>query len=324
MPAERLEEALAVYADLVQRPHLPEDQFEDARQVCLQEVLSIEDDLAQKTMQELRRRRYGDPFGRSSQGTVESVEAIAINDVRKFFGNFYRPQEAILSVAGKFDWTRLVAAVEKLLGAWKPATLPALVERPSAGPRCHLPSESNQTHIGVAYPSVPYAHADYYQARGAVGVLSDGMSSRLFTEVREKRGLVYTVYASYHSLKHTGSVLCYAGTTTERAQETLDVMLAELERLTQGIEPAELMRLKARIKSSLVFQQESSPSRAGSIAADWHHLGRVRTLDEVGRIIDALTCESINDYLAKNPPGDYSIVTLGAEPLEERKLAAGV
>jgi predicted Zn-dependent peptidase len=247
---------------------------------------------------------------------LETVEAITIDDVRRQFETFYRPQEAIISVAGNFDWDRLKDRVGELFAAWQPQTPPALVERVSDGPNFHLPSESNQTHIGVAYPSVPYAHEDYYQARGAVGVLSDGMSSRLFTEVREKRGLVYTVYASYHSLKHVASVLCYAGTTTERAQETLDVMLAELQRLTLGIEPAELSRLKARIKSSLVFQQESSPSRAGSIAADWYHLGRVRTLDEVGRIIDALTCEGINRYLKAHPPGDYTLVTLGAQPLE--------
>jgi predicted Zn-dependent peptidase len=141
------------------------------------------------------------------------------------------------------------------------------------------------------------------------------MSSRLFTEVREKRGLVYTVSASCHSLRHTGSVLCYAGTTTDRAQETLDVIIAELERLTQGIEAGELSRLKARIKSSLIFQQESSPSRAGTMAADWYHLGRVKTLEEVSTAIDALTVESINYYLAQHPPRDYTIVTLGEQEL---------
>ena len=101
--------------------------------------------------------------------------------------------------------------------------------------REHLTHESNQTQIGVAYPSLPYRDPDYFQAWGAVGVLSGGMSSRLFTEVREKRGLCYSVYASYHSsLRDRASVLCYAGTGAERAQETLDVMLAELQRLADG------------------------------------------------------------------------------------------
>ncbi len=145
------------------------------------------------------------------------------------------------------------------------------------------------------------------------------MSSRLFTEVREKRGLCYTVYASYHTLLDRASVLCYAGTTAERAQETLDVTLGELERLAKGIEANELARLKARVKSSLVMQQESSSSRSSSIARDWYHLGRVRTLEEIGELVDALTCNSINGYLAAHPPRDFTIVTLGPRPLEVGK-----
>ena len=105
---------------------------------------------------------------------------------------------------------------------------------------------------------MPYRHPDYFQAWGAVGVLSGGMSARLFTEVRERRGLCYSVYASYHTLRDRGGVFCYAGTSAERRQETLDVTLGELVRLAQGIEEHELDRLKARIKSALIMQQESS------------------------------------------------------------------
>lgn len=315
MPCETVYAALAIYADLVQRPLLPVDQFEDAQQVCLQEVYGLEDDLAQKMMQELRRRRYGDPYGRSAHGTVSSLEACTMGDVQKHIDAYYRPQDAILSIAGNIQWDQLREHVEKVFGNWQAKPLPMLHARPSEGPYCHINHDSNQTHIGVAYPSVPYSHPDYYQARAAVGVLSDGMSSRLFTEVREKRGLVYTVYASCHSLKHAGSVLCYAGTSTERSQETLDVLLAELHRLANGVEADELARLKAKIKSSLIFQQESSPARAGSMAADWHHLGRVKTLDEVSAIIDALSVDTINEYLGRNPPGDFSIVTLGEREL---------
>jgi predicted Zn-dependent peptidase len=110
--------------------------------------------------------------------------------------------------------------------------------------------------------------------------------------------------------------LCYAGTTSERAQETLDVTVQELRKLGDGIQPGELDRLKARIKSSLIMQQESTAARSGAIARDWYHLGRARTLDEVGRLIDGLSAESINAFLRENPPRDLLIVTLGPEPLE--------
>ena len=84
-------------------------------------------------------------------------------------------------------------------------------------------------------------------------------------------------------------MICYSGTTTERAQETLDVLLGELTRLSEGIRQEELNRLKARIKSALIMQQESSAARSGSIAADWYYLERVQTLEEIGRIIDDLS-----------------------------------
>ncbi len=218
-------------------------------------------------------------------------------------------------MAGRIDWPRLKDEVGRLFADWKPIAEPAIAAE-SQLPRCeHLPHESNQTQIGVAYGSVPYRHPDYFRASGAVGVLSGGMSSRLFTEVREKRGLCYSVYASYHAtLRDRASILCYVG--TERPQEALEVMLAEFARLAQGIEPNELDRLKARIKSALIMQQESSSSRSSSLARDWFHLGRARTLDEVGGLVDALSCESINAYLAEHPPGDFTIVTLGPKPLE--------
>ncbi len=316
MPAENLLATLEIYADTVRRPHLPPDQFEDARMVCIQEVRSIEDEPAQRTLMELRRRHYADPYGRSSPGDEPSLRRVERSHVRSFFQNAYQPRGAILSIAGKINWPAARDRIAELFADWRAADQSSIQEsEPPRGFR-FIPEESAQTHIGIAYDSVPYPHPDYYLSRGAVGVLSDGMSSRLFTEVREKRGLCYTVYASCHSLKDRGSVLCYSGTTTERAQETMDVIVAELNRLSQGIEPDELDRLKARIKSTLIMQQESSPARSGSIAADWYFLQRIQTLEEVRQIIDALTCERINRYLADHPPQDLTIVTLGEKPLE--------
>ncbi len=142
------------------------------------------------------------------------------------------------------------------------------------------------------------------------------MSSRLFTEVREKRGLCYSVYASLNSLRDQGRVLCYAGTTAERAQETLDVTLQELTRLGDGISESELDRCKARAKSSLIMQQESSSSRASSIARDWYHLGRIETLEEVREKIESLTIDMLLEHIAEHPAKDFTILTLGSEPLE--------
>jgi predicted Zn-dependent peptidase len=239
-----------------------------------------------------------------------------MKDIRKFIADHYQPQGAILGVAGHVDWPALRDEVGRLLADWKAVAQAEPVERQSGERVTHLDHESNQTQIGIAYASAAYRDADYFQAWGAIGVLSGGMSSRLFTEVREKRGLCYSVYATMHTLRDYGSVLCYAGTSADRAQETLDVMLGELVALAQGVRPDELARLKARIKSSLIMQQESSSARSGAIARDQYYLGHVRTLDELGRLLDGLSCESINQYLAAHPPRDFTVVTLGPRPLE--------
>lgn len=321
--AKNLAPALAIYADLLRRPHLPADELEPSRLAALQELQSIEDEPSQKVMIELGRRHYPSPWGRPSQGDLGGLNSITLGDIQRHFALCYRPNGTILGVAGNIDWERLKDQVAELFADWKPVEAPTLAEGPR-GVRCeHLLHESNQTQIGIAYESVPYNHPDYFQIVGAVGVLSGGMSARLFTEVREKRGLCYSVYATTHSLKDQGSVLCYAGTSAERAQETLDVTLGELERLALGIEPGELSRLKARVKSGLIMQQESSSARSGAIARDWYHLGRVRTLDEVGALVDQLTRDSISDYLAAHPPGDFTIVTLGQTPLKFPEIARG-
>ncbi len=142
------------------------------------------------------------------------------------------------------------------------------------------------------------------------------MSSRLFNEVREKRGLCYTVFATLHSLRDRGSVMCYAGTGAERAQETLNVILDEFHRLTEGVTESELSRLKVQIRSHLIMQQESSRSRAASIAGDWFYLGRVRPLEELNSLIQNLTVGEVNTFLRQHPAAEFDLVTLGPRPLE--------
>ncbi|MBC8354234.1 MAG: insulinase family protein [Planctomycetes bacterium] len=316
MPAEKLADALTIYADVARQPHMSGEQFEDAQQVCIQEVRSHEDDLAHKAMTELRRQRYPNPYSRVSYGNLETIQQIKIDDVREHFRVFHQPQGAILSVAGKIDWPSLCAHVEQLFDDWTGSNQPIDETQAPAEPYSHIAHDSSQTHLAVSYDSVPYSADDYFQSHGAVGVLSGGMSSRLFTEVREKRGLCYAVYASCETVRTRGAVVSYAGTTTERAQETLNVLVDELLRLRKGVREEELQRLKARIKSQLIMAQESSSARSSQIAWDWYHLNRVRGLDELSSIIDALTCVTINKYLDDNPPRDFRVVTLGAKQLE--------
>jgi len=317
-PAEHLLGAIAIYGDVVRRPWLPADQTEDSRRACWQDIRSIEDDLAEKALVELRLRHYGDPLGRSGHGSIESVGAITLDDVAQFVRQRYLPQGTILSVAGRIDFDRLVESISEIFGTWTGPPAPEVAVGAGLGGNHHLAFDSNQTHIAVAYPTVPYAHADYFPARVAVGVLSDGSSSRLFAELRERRGLCYSVFAVHHSLVDRASVVAYVGTSAERAQESLDVLVGQLEGLAQGIEPAELDRLRIQVRSSLVMQQESCRSRAAAISSDWFHLGRVRTLDEINRAVGGLSVEAVNRFLRQSPPQRLDVVTLGPAPLELR------
>ncbi|MEK6235217.1 MAG: insulinase family protein [Planctomycetales bacterium] len=312
--ASSLPDVLGIYADLLLRPRMPADQLELGRNVMLQELAGVEDDLHYKLMIELRKQRHREPWGRPSQGDEAGVSATTLEDVKSHHEQLTRPNGSILAVAGRFDWETLKSQVERLFGDWKPGPETPVVEKGERGKYLHVSEDSEQTQVGIAYGAVPYSHADYFPAWAAVSALSGGMSSRLFTEVREKKGLCYSVYATYYMLPTQASVLCYAG--TERGQETLDVMLAELTRMKDGVDDSELRRVKARCKSSLVMQEESTFSRSASIARDWQHLGRARTLDETQRLVDGLSTDRVNDYLAANPPADFTIVTLGPEPLE--------
>jgi predicted Zn-dependent peptidase len=314
--ANALPRALEIAATIVRQPHFPADELEEARQSALLELAAIEDDPAQKCFKELKRLRFGDVFGRSSLGTENGLNESSLKDCKNFHQRHYHPDGAILSLAGNFQWNDFLALVERNFGDWKGPNLLKHDKVVSIPGVKHIEHDSQQTHIAMAYDAVPYNHPDYYQGRGLVGVLSDGMSSRLFAEVREKRGLVYSVSASSHSLDDCGSVLCYAGTTAPRAQETLDVTLETIRSLNDGIEADELKRLKSRVRTSLVMEQESSSSRSSQMAYDWAYLGRVPSRKELLDAIDALSCESLLSHYRKFPPQRWSLVTIGPEPLE--------
>ena len=170
-------------------------------------------------------------------------------------------------------------------------------------------------HIGIAYDAISELDDNSILQRVATAVLSGGMSGRLFTEVREKRGLCYSVYATYAAQKQRGAVLSYVGTTAPRAQETLDVLIGEHTRLGDGISKDEFDRAIVGMKSRLVMQGESSGARAAAIAYDQHTFGRPRTLDERRAQVDAITLEKLVEYVAQHRPGAMTIVTIGPDKL---------
>ena len=323
MAARQLPTALPIYADLARRPRLPDEEFEAARQMILQNLAGTEDDPAHRVMLALRRLHFPAPWGLPSEGISAEVERLAIADVRGFLAATARPAGTIVAVAGRIDWDDFLRRIDGLFGDWTGAAPPAVTAGPRGARFRHVPHDSQQTHVALAWSAPPYRDPASYEATAALGILGGGSSSRLFTEVRERRGLCYSVSAGYQTHRDFAMAVCYAGTTAARAQETLDVILAEADRLAGTITAEELARVKARVRSGLVMQQESSAARAGAIARQWYHLGRVQPLAEELARYEALTVADVEAWLAAAPPRDLSVVCLGREPLEvQRALPA--
>ena len=316
MVARQFPAVLPVYADILRRPTLPAEEFDAAREMVLQNLAGIEDDPGHRTLAALRLLHLPAPWGRPTEGIAAEVEAATIGDVRRFVSARMHPADTIVAIAGRIEEDEAIRQIEAALGDWRGEPGPPVVEGPRGPHLRQVSHDSQQTHIALAWSLPPYRDDDSAVAGAAVAILGGGTSSRLFTEVRERRGLCYGVSAGYQTQRDFAAAICHAGTTAARAQETLDVILAEIDRLPGSIEADELERMKARVTSGLVMQQESTGARVGSMARQWYHLGRIRSLDEELARYDRLDVATIEAWLAARPPRDLTLVSLGPDPLE--------
>ncbi|MCY2962459.1 MAG: pitrilysin family protein, partial [Planctomycetota bacterium] len=181
--AGNLPDALRLYADIVLRPHLPDDEFDASRLGVEQGLRALEDEPRQKVMVELRKRCFPAPWGIPTEGTLEGIAQLNPEIVRQQFERCNRPGATILGIAGNVNVSEIQELVGELFGGWSDQPATSWHDGPRGPHRDHIQQEATQTQIGIAYPSVTYNDPDYYAAWGVVNVLSGGMSSRLFTEV---------------------------------------------------------------------------------------------------------------------------------------------
>jgi predicted Zn-dependent peptidase len=311
LEAGNLADALDLYSDIILKPSLKEDQFELARQLAIDEVLSLDDDPRHKVMLKLREQFYPSPLGRNTVGDIEQLKALTAQVSGQIIKDKFDLSQTIFSVAGKYDFDAVCQQIENLFESEQQKNLESAELGARKGKYTHIDNEGAQVHIGLMTETVKPTDEGYYDARVAISVLSGGMSARLFTEVREKRGLCYAIGARYHGLKEAAGVMCYAGTTPDKAQQTLDCVIGEFNRLGEGISEEEIDRAKVGLKSSLILQSESSSSRAGAIGSDHYILGRIRSLDEIKDRIEATSVDSVLAFLRNNPFGDFTVVTIG-------------
>ncbi len=318
--ADVFPEALALLASSLIEPELSDAQFEPARALAREELASLDDHPSQRLFEALRGRFFTSGHRRSVYGSTDGLAALDADGLRRDAARRLGAEGTIVAVAGGLEWDAVRDAVEAAFGGWGGASVPipdAAVREPF---REHIEAPSNQVQIGLAYESLAADDPDWYAQTLAMEVLSGGMGSRLFAEVREKRGLVYTVAASVRTLHRFGYTLGYAGTTPERAGETLEVMVAEIDRLREGVEADELERARKGIVSDLVMQGESSGARAAALARDLFLRGDVRPLAAVRAAIEATSLEEVNGYLSRVPRVRPRIVTLG--PVSTADVAA--
>ena len=167
-------------------------------------------------------------------------------------------------------------------------------------------------------------HPHSMAVRLAMEAAGGGSSGRLFTEIREKRGLAYSVWAGYSGIKDHGSITAYAATSVERAQDTLDRLLEELDRLRRGLDPDELRRVKTRSKSTFVMAEQTTSGRAGGIAQDLFIRGQIRSTRQVLAEIDAVSIDQVNALLAEMTMSPLTAVTVGPGPLRWRDLGPAI
>ena len=314
---EELPHALSLVSKMVLEPHLPEDELESVKNLFIQDLRSLDDNPSLRAIISLNDRYYPKPFNRTSYGSLDGLENTDLDSVRALFERAYKPNGAVLSVAGNVKAAEVHDLAERYFGKWQGDALTKpdyLVEAPSA--YHHIESDSAQLQIVLAAKGTKISDPDYYTSKVFVTILSGGMFGRLFVEVREKLGLCYTVYARNISAKEYGTILAYAGTTTERADKTLEVMLQVLRSVKGTITTEELDRAKANYLSECVMAEETCSSRASSNLGDWLLLGRVRTLDEISEAINSVTIQDLDGYAAGHEFRNNTILTLGSRRLD--------
>lgn len=319
MTGDRFDAALPLIADMILAPALPAEHLDAVRSLCLQSLEGLDDEPQHMAMLRLRERHLAAPFGRHGHGEREVLELATIDDLRSAWRARFVPGGSILGVAGAVNASHIASSLDRLLANWRGAAgEPATIAPPLRG--C-LPivQHTAQVHIAAAWDAPPERDPTSMIERLGINVLSGSTSGRLFSEVRQKRSLCYSVGASYRAGRDVGMISLYAGTTPERAQQTLDVCVEQVELMRRGVREDEFHRAVVGLKSAQVMQGESTPSRAAALVYDEFRIGRARTLEEVAAEIDAITIERLNDHLAQRSFGAMTLVTIGPEPLHAPK-----
>lgn len=289
--------ALDVIADIVLNPVFDPSEIEVERGVILQEIgqaLDTPDDIIFDWLQE---KAYPDqPLGRTILGPSERVSSFGKEDLSRFVGENYSPDQMILAAAGAVDHKEIMRLAEELFGGLPPVVRGQVVEAAFGGGERHEAKDLEQVHFALAFEGPGYRNMDIYTAQVYATLLGGGMSSRLFQEVREKRGLCYSIFAQAGAYADTGLMTIYAGTSGEEIRGLAELTVDELRRSTEDLTEEEVSRARAQMKAGLLMGLESPSSRAERLARLVAIWDRVPPLFETIERIDAVGRKDVKTF----------------------------
>jgi predicted Zn-dependent peptidase len=293
---EHLPVAVDILSDIIIHPVFADDELEREKKVILEEIKMVED-TPDDLVHELFSEHFweGHPIARPILGTTDSVRAMTPAVLRKYFQSTYCASNLVVVVVGNIAHAsvrELVTPVFKTL----PRVGEALVDSaPSVVPNiCIRHKDLEQSHVCLGTTGYPQDHEDRYTSYVLNTILGGSMSSRLFQNVREKRGLAYTVYSGMSAYRDTGSMVVYAGCANDAVHELIDVVVSELKEIKRdSLLVEELARAKDHLKGSLMLGLESTSSRMSNLARQEIYFDRYHDLDETLAGIDKVTGEDV-------------------------------
>jgi predicted Zn-dependent peptidase len=330
VPDEQLDLALDILADVVWSPALRSEDVAVERQVILEEI-GLRDDTPDDLVHELfASAMFPDhPLGREVLGTRQSIGDMTRDSIARFHRHHYRPSSIVVAAAGNLIHDRVVdrlARHAEALDVGPEVELGRTVEGLApAQPRAVLTKPAEQVHVVLGTRGIAREDPDRYPLTVLNQALGGGMSSRLFQEVRERRGLAYAVYSYRVAYVEIGAFGVYAGTAPGRVAETIDVLGAELDRVIRdrGIGEGELADAKGQLKGSMALSLETSNSRMQRLGSSELMLGEVLSLDDVTARIEGVTPDDIARVVTRMfASGSRTLAVVG--PVDETAFAAPV
>jgi predicted Zn-dependent peptidase len=285
--------ALDVLADILSEPAFDREELVREQNVIVQEIGAVADTPDDLVFEHLQLVAFPDqPLGRSILGTAKTVRSFDGASLRDYLARNYRAPDIVVAAAGAVDHEAVVAEVEQRFASFNgPAS--ALPEPARFGGGSHIEKrELEQVHIALALPGVPQTDPALYSLQAFTNVLGGGMSSRLFQEAREKRGLCYSIYAFHMAYSDVGMFGLYAGTDAADTSELMRLVVEEIGNTAQTLSETEIARAKAQMKAGLLMGLESSGERVGQLARQMITYGRPIPVEELVAKVDAVTVES--------------------------------